>query len=118
MARAKKAEGGSPPAPVQLMLRPTVLITDGTPTYYINHAEISVSPYEFGIATARLPTKPTAEQIAAARITGELAVEAELVLLMPASVIPGLIRALTQQKTLYETQYGPIFDAGGINDPT
>lgn len=108
----RKTPATAPPESKTLMVRPSVVTTDATPVYYINNAEISSSAYEFGMAVARLPTKPSAEQMHEMRTDGVLNVEAELVLLMPPTLIPGLIRALNTQREVYEAQFGAIFDAG------
>ena len=54
------------------MLRPTMLTTESTPTYYVNNAELSCSQYEFGLAVGRLPLK-TEKQLATRFLTSNSA---------------------------------------------
>jgi hypothetical protein len=112
MARAKKASGPktAPTEPQLLTLRPTLVLTDDTPTYYVNHAEFAGGTYDISMIVARLPSRPTPEQIEAAKVSQAIHVEAELQLVFPPSLLPALIRALTSQKEAYEKNIHPIFD--------
>ncbi len=109
MAKSPK-KSAEPSTPHYLALRPSIVLTDDTPVYYINHAEFAGSIYDIGMIVARMPTKPTPERLAIATETGVLEVEAELQLIFPPSLVPGLIRALTKQKETYEKQFGLIND--------
>jgi len=93
-------------------------VDDGL-TFYANYAEIACSENEFALIGARVPTKPSPEQMNQAKSTGELVVEAELQILFPPTVIPGLIDALKDQMQKYEILYGRSLSkttAGGNND--
>ncbi len=85
-------------------------ITEDTPVYYINYAEIIHSRHEFGMYAVQLPTKLSAQDADQAKTSGELHLEPVLQLLMPPTVISGLIDALKIQKDAYEKEYGKIQD--------
>ena len=112
MARAKKGAASAPTGKAALALTPLVQLTDMTPAYYINHAEVSSNPYEICITVARLPSKLTPERLAGAQDSGHLEVDAELQILFAPSLLIGLIRALSAQKEAYEAEFGPLIDPG------
>jgi len=112
MARAKITKKRKPEPEPTLSVRPAVQLSEHTPVYYVNHAELMSSVYEFGVVFARLPIKPGVEQMAEAQQSGVLTVDAELQVLLPPALIPGLIRALTSQRDQYEAIFGPIADHG------
>lgn len=91
-----------------LAVRPVVEATDSTIIEYVNFAEIAHSQHEFSILCVRVPTKPNAAAIGEAKKTGALELNATLQLLLPPTIIPGLIRALGIQKDAYEARFGPI----------
>ncbi|PZO50454.1 MAG: hypothetical protein DCF16_12950 [Alphaproteobacteria bacterium] len=109
--RAKASKGVEQP-PNTLAVRPALDISDATFVTYMNYAEVVQSMNEFTIVCGRLPTKLSATQRdEIVEAGGALRVEASVQLLLPATVIPGLIRALSAQKDAYETEYGPIYEA-------
>jgi hypothetical protein len=77
-----------------------------TPTYYVNHAEIAVSQHEFAILFARLPTKPSRAEIVEATSSGELVVDPEFQILIPPTLLQGLIDALEKSRDQYDTLFG------------
>jgi hypothetical protein len=103
-ASRRKAEANADTLDVRLV----VDLPADTPTYYANHVEIAVNKHEISLWIARLPTKPAREQMALAQETGELLVEAEMQILMPPTLIDGLIGALETTKLKYEKAFGPI----------
>jgi hypothetical protein len=64
---------------------------------------------EFGLFAVRTPVKPSSQQVEEAQQTGQMRLEPEFHLVLPPTMIPGLIRALTTQKDAYERKYGAIF---------
>lgn len=86
-----------------------------TPTYYINFAEVHHSQHEFGMAVVRTPGKMPRAQIEALKESGQLVVSADVLLLFPPTMLPGLIDALTQQRQKFEAKFGPI-NRGAKND--
>lgn len=81
---------------------------DDTPTYYINHAEIAVGKHEFALAFAKLPTKPSRSDMEHAKATQELAWETDIQVLVPPTLIVGLIRALETARDGYQNLFGPL----------
>jgi hypothetical protein len=75
---------------------------------YSNYAEVSSAMHEFQILFALLPTKPKAEQIEQMVQGSALNLDAQVQILLPPTVIPGLIKALTTTKDRYEALAGPI----------
>lgn len=104
MARSAKAKGSAVQAIIQL--RPSLEVSDDTPQYYVNHAEINSTVHEFVISAGRLPGRLTQAQIEMVRATSVLPTPADVQLLIPPTLIVGLIRALQTQKDVYEAQYG------------
>jgi hypothetical protein len=99
-----------------ITIRPAPYVSESTEIIYANYAEVVSSAYEFGIILTRLPTKPTREMIETATAGAMFEVEATSQLIVPVALVPGLIRALTVQKGIYESQYGPIHDPGLSDD--
>lgn len=104
-AKAKKDKGQEETI---LAVRVTLRESEDTPVYYINYAELYSSQNEFGISVARVPTKPRPEDIEEAKKSGAIRVETMLQLVMPPTIIPGLINALKRQKESFERLYGEI----------
>jgi hypothetical protein len=102
--RAKAAEELTP-TPVKISLE-----YNGEPLY-ANYAEVSSAQHEFQIGFALFPIKPTAEQIE--QVSGGIVkLDALVQILLPPTLIPGLIRALTTTKEQYEAMIGPIKEFG------
>lgn len=87
----------NPPEAVQARL--IVDTIQEVPTYYVNHAEVAAGPHEFAVWFTRLPTRPSRGDLEIIKETGEYMVEPEVQLLMPHSLIDGLIKALQQAKS-------------------
>lgn len=100
--KATPIPSGAPTATVRV----TVYPSEGTATFYANHAEITATQHDFTLLFTQVPAKPGAEDFESARLTGELRVPASVQLTIPTSLMAGLVRALTMQKELYEKQYG------------
>jgi hypothetical protein len=80
---------------------------DGRPIY-INLVEISHSRHEFMMHCLQAPTRltPTMREVIVS--SGELRLSPIVTLLMPPTLLPGLIKALMRQMEKYEQQHGPI----------
>lgn len=87
-------------------------VTDDTPVYYVNYAEVTHSAHDFALLLGRTPAKPDAMQIEELQETGDIRTEAMLQILLPTTILPGLMRALTLQREHYEARFGPIRDTG------
>lgn len=82
--------------------------TPDTPAYYMNHAELSVGQHDISLSLARIPPKPGRQELAEAIKSGEILVDAELQIILPPTILPGLIAALQKVKDGYETLFGEI----------
>jgi hypothetical protein len=101
----------------ELRVRVVVEPGEGTPVFYINYAEVGHTANDFALLGARVPAKPTRDQIEQAKSSGVLPVEADVLLVIPPTVIPGLIRALSGQQAKYEEEVGsPIIDTGARDE--
>jgi hypothetical protein len=74
--------------------------------YYVNYIEVAHSTQDFSLICARIPSKFTYDEIKEANNVGALVVEPEVQVIVPTTLIPGLIRALTTQKENYEKAFG------------
>jgi hypothetical protein len=63
------------------------------------------------MAFALAPTKPSAEQIKQAE-SGIVELDALVQILLPPTLIPGLIKALVTTKEQHEALFGPIKEFG------
>src|SRR3954453_17254337 len=94
-------------------IRISTQIGDETFTYYANHAEVACIPQEFAILFARIPAKLPPDKIDEVK-AGKLSLTCDAQILIPTTMIDGLIRALVSQKAAYEQRYGPIHTPGGM----
>lgn len=108
MAKAKKLVLGPADDADSVPVRIVVDVTPDTPTYYANHIEIAYNRHEIAVWVARLPTKASRDDMALAEEIGELVVEPEMQILLPPTLIDGLISALETTKENYEKVFGPI----------
>ena len=98
----KKAEVTPELVPAKVEVR----ISEETPDYYINYAEIASSLNEFSLYGVRMPTKLPARDLEELQKSGRVVVEPVVQLTMPITIIDGLIEALKVQKEIHETHYG------------
>jgi hypothetical protein len=103
MAKKGSAKAATPTAPIPIRVS---LQYDGEPIY-ANYAEVSSAQHEFQIAFALAPTKPTAEQLEQVS-AGTVTLHALVQILLPPTIIPGLIKALITTKEQHEALLGPI----------
>lgn len=120
MARRTRARATGPktPAPQQSELVTTSVTTqiaEDTFTYYANYAEVACVPHDFAIMFARMPAKLPPEKMDEAK-AGNVTLTCDVQIILPITLIDGLIRALTTQKAVYEQRYGAIHEPGGGPD--
>ena len=94
--------------PAKVVIHPS----EDTPFFYINYAEIVISEYDFNLYGVRVPAKLAPSDINIVKKSGEINVEPIVHLIIPATIIDGLINALTRQKEVYEQQQGKIPSKG------
>ena len=83
-------------------------VTDETRFYYVNYAEVASSQSEFSLYGAQVPTKPSPDLMDQAQREGAMTLDSLFQIVLPVSVIDGLINALIKQKEHYEKYYNPI----------
>jgi hypothetical protein len=116
MARRTRAQGSPTAGSPESRALATISTQAGeeTYTYYSNHAEVAYLAHEFAILFARIPTKLPPDKIEEV-MGGNLNLTAEVQILIPTTLINGLIQALTRQKAAYEEQHGAIQNPGGTD---
>jgi hypothetical protein len=90
MARKKQSAQGATAAlaaPVALK----VALEPSGDQIYANYAEVTAAQHEFQISFALVPTKPSAEKIEAIKNGSPLFVDAIVQVMLPPTIIPGLI---------------------------
>jgi hypothetical protein len=92
----------------EITVKARVDVTESTPIVYINFAEVAHSRHEFSIICARTPTKPDFTVIELAKTSGVYPIEASTVLIVPPSLMRGMIRAMQTQMDKYEQSFGKI----------
>jgi hypothetical protein len=117
MARRTRPQAVSPPdsaKPEQEgRLSISTQVGEETFTYYANHAEITSSAHDFALLFARTPSKLSPEKLQEALSGGgSLSLTCDVQILIPATLIDGLIQALNTQKATRERQYGTIHEPG------
>jgi hypothetical protein len=96
----------------EVSVKGRVDVTEATAVIYINFAEVAHNVHEFSIICARTPTKPDATALELAKKSGVYPIEASTMLIVPPSLMKGLVRAMQLQIEKYETSFGQI-----IGDP-
>jgi hypothetical protein len=107
MARKGSAKAAAPSAPTPVK----VFLEYGGEPLYANYAEVSSAQHEFQLAFALAPTKPTAEQLEQVN-GGTMRLPVLVQILLPPTIIPGLIKALITTKEQHEALLGPIKEFG------
>src|SRR5262249_14192311 len=106
MARKKKAQslaGDEERAQVRVILDPI----DESSVYYANYVEVSFASHDCLLSFVRVPTKLSTAQTEEAK-GGTLKLGPIVQVIVPPTLVPGLIRALTTTKDGYEKAIGPI----------
>src|SRR5437867_1938549 len=102
---AAHAARGNGRAAVGLPVKISVEITENTPSFYVNYAEVSFAAHELALSLVRVPTKLSGTKADEAK-TGVLRCESVVQVLFAPTLLPGLIRALTTTKESYEETIG------------
>jgi hypothetical protein len=80
----------------------------GTQVVYANHIEIGHTRHDFTLIVGRVPAKFSAEQQDHLNAGGEMLLEPELQLVIPSSLMEGLVSALTVQLTAWQASVKAI----------
>jgi hypothetical protein len=120
---AKRAKGSAvggktserkPEAPTHVQARVVLEVGADVPSYYVNFADIAQSSHEFTISVGKTQSRLSAQQMEDVQKTGQIRVEAILQLVIPPTLLPSLINAMTIQKDLYEKMHGPLRDGAAV----
>jgi hypothetical protein len=106
MARKKRARAAAI-EPERVPVRVLVDAVDESAVYYANYVECSFAPHECLLSFARVPAKLSVARTEEAK-GGTLRLEPLVQIIVPPTLMPGLIRALTTTKEGYEKIMGPI----------
>src|ERR1700740_599565 len=110
--RVQITEAQTAPQAELLTATITAQVGEDTFTYYANYAEVACVPHDFAILFARVPAKLSPEKAEEAK-AGNLTLTSDVQIIVPTTLIDGLIRALTTQKAAYEQRFGAIHEPGG-----
>ena len=109
MARKSKGPGvPGPSGPEQsqsLVVRPQMESGEDTPRYYVNNIEVNSMLHDFVLTMGRVPGRLSREMIEKAKTTGVVSFSADLQVIIPPTLVVGLIRALSIQRDMYEKQH-------------
>jgi hypothetical protein len=83
-------------------------VNPDAPNFYVNHMEVSHTAHDFSLAMVQMPAKLSAEQSSAASASGNVHFVPALYVTFPATLMPGLLTALSTQRAAYEKDVGPI----------
>jgi hypothetical protein len=106
------AQAGSAQAEAQISVSVAMQVGDETVTYYANLAEIAPLQHDFAMLFGRLPAKLPPDKQEEAK-AGMVTLTSDVQILIPATMIEGLMRALATAKTIYEQRYGVLHEPGG-----
>ena len=107
MAKVAKTEEGQP---VPVTIKIGIETDDDTSVVYANHVEISHSIHDFCISFARVPSKLSSEKLEELKNDLKIDVPALIQVVVPPTLIAGLIRALVDQRDMYENNFTKIPD--------
>jgi len=109
--KAKQAPAAEAAAqPEQLTATAALQMSDSTAVFYVNNVEVGHTAYDFSLTCAKIPAKFSQMELDRIRATSQVELEAVVQIVVPVSLVPGLIRALTVQKEVFEQAYGQIYD--------
>ena len=92
--------------------RIVVSVSPHTPTFYGNYAEISQTQHDIGLTFVQMPIRLSDADRRDVATTGQIQVEQNVQVIIPSTLLPGLIRALTIQRENYEAAFGKLRDDG------
>lgn len=117
-AAAKRATGSNGSAPTkEVTLKVEMSPPEDVPSYYSNHVQIARTKHEFSLSFGHLPARFSNEKLTEMTKSGVLQIKPDVEIILPPTVIPGLISALTAQKDMFEKEHGPIKDESGWAKP-
>jgi len=103
-ARKKRVSAPEEPTAVSISFENV----EDAPLFYVNYVEVSHSRHDFVAFCTQAPTKLSPEEREEVLRTKLLRQEPLVRLVLPPTIIPGLIRALQIQREKYEDSFGKI----------
>jgi hypothetical protein len=91
---------------------------ESTPLYYVNFMEAANTANDFTLFFARLPPKLSEEKLEELKTKKTIHIEPDVQVVIPVSLVPAIIVALTTQKETYERLIGQkIQEPEMVNNP-
>ncbi|MFQ5895290.1 MAG: DUF3467 domain-containing protein [Nitrospinota bacterium] len=97
-----------PGGPEGIEIKITPLVTEDTPYHYCNYVTVTHSPYDFTLSLIKIPTSLKPDQVEAAKKGEPVALEPIIQMVISPRLVPGLIKALNEQKSKYEARFGSL----------
>lgn len=97
----------------EIPLKIAALVSESTPFYYSNNVTVAHTRYDVVLTFARIPTSLSAQQRQSIEADKTLSLEAEFQVAISPQLLPGLLRALDDQKEKYEERFGRITSGDG-----
>jgi hypothetical protein len=104
MAKKRAAKSSNGTSPTSVQLRIMIDVPDGTPSYYSNWIEVSHTKWDFCLTAAKMPARQNQTKMDQIVETKTLTLDADVQIIIPPTLLPGLIRALTSQKKTFERE--------------
>jgi hypothetical protein len=123
MARpsSKKRAAAPPPPPEQPPMMAVVKLPiepkGDAPTYYVNHAEVNITPFEMAITFARLPPRFTEDEGKRLANNEAVVIPATVQILLPVGFVAPLIDIMTRLKADHDRTFGLKLLAISEKDP-
>ncbi len=99
----------------KIEVRVSLRVTDDTPSYYVNHLEVSQTQHEFTFSVGKIPSRFSAEKQSEIAGSHVMEIDAMLQLMIPPTLLPGIIKAMQIQLELFEKANGKVKDNSGLS---
>jgi hypothetical protein len=100
--KAQKSKSASPQSGVMNIDSVRLEPIESAAVFYVNYIEVGNSPQDFSLWCGRMPSKLTPAKIEEIESIGALVIEPDVQLIIPTTLVPGLIKALITAKENYE----------------
>jgi hypothetical protein len=105
-SKAQKSKSASPQSGVMNINSVRLEPIESAAVFYVNYIEVGNSPQDFSLWCGRMPSKLTPAKIEEIESIGALVIEPDVQLIIPTTLVPGLIKALITAKENYEKLFG------------
>lgn len=102
----------------KVSLQPKIAVEEppGLPVFYVNYMEAASGPNDIAITAVKIGPRFSPSRLAEIKESASLTVEADVQIIFPATILPGLIRALNTVRTAYEKNTGYVLKDQGASD--